>query len=413
MSESQSMQQRIFSELVGDRFEPESCPVLEPNSSPIVIHGSDSESDENILETKIDQSLMTTFPDGFPGPSSSYIDSKDQAVPLGNTTQQSKSKMLQASTTSVDEISLFVDDDDDCFELSGSRGDFGGSKDDRGTVGSGSGSSSKGKGKLGSSKLKHKSLQHSHKSAHKERHHSPRGKSKHQKRRCRSRDSSLEEVEEDRHEKNHRRTCKGTSRDEEYKYAKKRKARSSSGDRSRDSDSRCGKKHKERHTRHKKHHKRRSRSFSDSEEESCKRTGGHSSHSNIQRHKDSTYGADRGAGSSGSERRSEHNEARTYTDDGIEEQLIQEAKAIDEEIKASKREILKSALKKERIKLLQKNMRMSDGSGVGVASRTAENVEQMVLQDELAQLNEKLVSEKRRLLKVVKHIEEEKAEQID
>ena len=65
------MHQRIFSELMNDRLEPDVCHhVVELDSSPIIIHGSDSESDEESISSKVNTRLTTTFPDGFPGPSS-------------------------------------------------------------------------------------------------------------------------------------------------------------------------------------------------------------------------------------------------------------------------------------------------------------------------------------------------------
>lgn len=93
--------------------------------------------------------------------------------------------------------------------------------------------------------------------------------------------------------------------------------------------------------------------------------------------------------------------------------LRQEANAIDEEIRSSKRQLLKSVLRKERIELLHRNLHgkpvarglSKKGFVVGGAGCSDRR-----LQDELVQLNEDIVSEKRRLLKVVKRMEEEKAD---
>ena len=485
------MEQRIFSELVGDRFEQvESYHVVESDSSPIVIHGSDSESDDNVRpkRSKIEQRLTATFPDGFPGPSSS-ANGEDQAVPMGDTRQPKPKRPHTAQpSTSVDEITLFVDDDEDeYFKPHHSR-----DKD-----------VDKGKGKMGSHKSKHKGLKHSRRSSsHEDRTCAPRrSKSRHQKGESRSRDSSVDEV--DKYGKNCKRKCSSRSsnreevemfdgrldkrqkrkhdsgggegvkesteerrrsfrdsdvegekceknckrkqrsgestRDKEDRCVKRRKgessfAQSAESDQMKrktsswDSEDRHGKKHGKSENpmlavhallqplwlsllftvdgyrkRHRKHHKRRSRSSSGSEDCSRRKSRKHSHHITCS----STHGTDV-AESSSMDERCEAEE--TSTNDIVKEQLIQEVKAIDDEIRASKREILKSVLKKERIKLLHRHMQAGSSSGgVGVAS-TSKDTEQQVLQDELAQLNEKIVSEKRRLLKVVKHMEEEKGE---
>ena len=123
------------------------------------------------------------------------------------------------------------------------------------------------------------------------------------------------------------------------------------------------------------------------------------------------------------------------------ERLVQEAEAIDVEIRDSKRRILRSALKKERIELLHKNLyrksleeeeeeeeeeevapdvggavllrmgrrrrrrrrRVGTGKGEGPSSERA-------LKLELSQLNQEILSQKRQLLRVVKHIEEGRAD---
>lgn len=91
-----------------------------------------------------------------------------------------------------------------------------------------------------------------------------------------------------------------------------------------------------------------------------------------------------------------------------DECLYQEEEAIEEEIRASKRQLLKSALKKERIELLHRNLRGSTGvpEKVGVVGAVGVGS----LRDELSQLNEEIISEKRRLLKVVKRMEEQNAD---
>lgn len=101
-----------------------------------------------------------------------------------------------------------------------------------------------------------------------------------------------------------------------------------------------------------------------------------------------------------------------------DEQLMQEAKDLEMEIRASKHKILRSSLMKERIELLHRNMHgkpIHGGSrevGVageerGVASGDQAHTSQLLLEKELVQLNKELRTEKRRLLKVVKHMEEE------
>ncbi len=113
------------------------------------------------------------------------------------------------------------------------------------------------------------------------------------------------------------------------------------------------------------------------------------------------------------------------------DRLIKEAEleAIEEEIKANKHKILKSALKKERIELLHRNMhkeevssrreRARDGNGMGpgtcggdgrvskeqVESGRGIKVNQM-LHRELVRIDEEIASERKKLLEVVKHIED-------
>lgn len=109
----------------------------------------------------------------------------------------------------------------------------------------------------------------------------------------------------------------------------------------------------------------------------------------------------------------DHNLGRT------KEQLMQEAKAIEDEIRSSKQMILKSALKRERIELLHRNMHgpsisQGDEGGVGVPKEGGVVCDYActdgMLQDELTELNNEIASKKRRLLKVVKHMEEEYTE---
>ena len=91
--------------------------------------------------------------------------------------------------------------------------------------------------------------------------------------------------------------------------------------------------------------------------------------------------------------------------EGAKDSLAQEAKDIEEKIRSSKRELLKSMLKKERIELLHRNLHRKPASGVqGSEAGGSERK----LQEELVQLEEDIVMEKRRLLKVVKRMEEEK-----
>ena len=90
-----------------------------------------------------------------------------------------------------------------------------------------------------------------------------------------------------------------------------------------------------------------------------------------------------------------------------DQELMEEARALDDEIQANKRKILKSALKKERIELLHRSMHETGPSTakqkkVGVISSESEQ-----LKEELHQLEMKINSEKRQLLTVTKRIEEE------
>ena len=100
--------------------------------------------------------------------------------------------------------------------------------------------------------------------------------------------------------------------------------------------------------------------------------------------------------------------------------LLEEARALDEEILTNKKEILKSALKKERIELLHRNMHGSalkgkeEGEGAGLGERGVvggRDCTNEMLRDELDQLNEEIRSSKKQLLSVVKRMEEE--EQMD
>lgn len=98
------------------------------------------------------------------------------------------------------------------------------------------------------------------------------------------------------------------------------------------------------------------------------------------------------------------------------EQLLQQAEAIEEEIQANKRVILKSALKRERIQLLHRNLHGSQDSGGGggggvagqggVASGGSTDPDRMMLEEELTHLNQEIKSKKRKLLRVVKSMEE-------
>jgi hypothetical protein len=99
---------------------------------------------------------------------------------------------------------------------------------------------------------------------------------------------------------------------------------------------------------------------------------------------------------------------RNVDTDGRRGMLMLEAKAIEEEIRSNKSKLLKSVLKKERIELLHRSLHGKPVSQDERVSKKGGVVE--TLQDELMQLNEEIVSEKRRLLKVVKRMEEGRAE---
>ena len=455
-SEHRNMQQRVFSELVDDHFDLDSCCIMDGDPSPIIIHGSDSETDDDVVRMA-ERRSATTHCNSFPGQSSFH--DGDWKEPSGNTHPESN-RPLQ-TTSNADEIRLFIDDDEDDYfkprskshgvETAGPS-----TAGDRGTVGD------KGKGRMGSHKSKHKKLwRSSHEASG---HHSLR---KHRKRDLESGDSGIDEEDrvktghkrkhskhkEDRHSKKqkersysvdrskssegHRNKGKrrSNSSDEEDKHAKKQK-RNSSRDQSREPDDQHKMRHKGKrkaresnydsdHDRHgkgkhgsresqmdsvdrsKKHHRRpSSHSSSDPEWQPIKRSRESSGQSprGFYHANESTSMADKGLA------HGDRSTSSTDIDDGIKEQLIQEAKAIDDEIKASKREILKSALKKERIALLQKNMEVDGASSVKMAPTVTKDTGQQALQDELTELNKKIVNEKRRLLKVVKHIEEEKAD---
>ena len=443
------MRQRILSELMDDRLEPDiSHHVVELDSSPIIIHGSDSESAEENTHNKVN---TTTFPDGFPGPSSHRDKSKPELVRKMKTEARIPTSS-QAASAADEEISIFIDDRDDAeYRQSHAAGGRGGGSMDPAESESKRTISHKGKSKMGSEKLKYKSTPGSHKSAHKERCRSPKRKSKHRSRRSRSyrssrsrsrsRDSSLEEEDRygrrysvssrDKHARKQarRKWCEhqskasdsdqdwsggetvgqkrskgmtSTAEDKSGNSNMKRHRKSCSADRDPKSEgikivvSRKGKGRLRESTRdspdrHNKQHKKRLHKHSEEQEQSQR----------SRQHKKAGVAKS----SNEDEKGPEHDERRTCIHDSIEKELLQEAKEIDEEIIASKREILKSALKKERITLLHKNMSARQSSGTDIAYDT----NQQMLRDELSKLNAQIVSEKKELLKVAKHIEETKA----
>ena len=109
--------------------------------------------------------------------------------------------------------------------------------------------------------------------------------------------------------------------------------------------------------------------------------------------------------------RSEQNEYYSMQTDEV---LKQEALAIEDEIRISKLEILRSGLRKERIELLHRNIHgtplpggvdRDGGVGCCIVDSKAGCSDQL-LQEELVQLDRKIASGKRQLLKVMRSMEE-------
>ena len=91
--------------------------------------------------------------------------------------------------------------------------------------------------------------------------------------------------------------------------------------------------------------------------------------------------------------------------------LLQESLAIEEEIARSKREILKSSLRKERIELLHKNMHGKsmggeEGSKNDAGERSRNTLSKNELQAQLVGLEKDIVTEKQKLLRVLTRLEQ-------
>ena len=104
----------------------------------------------------------------------------------------------------------------------------------------------------------------------------------------------------------------------------------------------------------------------------------------------------------------------THMDHVTQENLVCETQAIEKEISNGKEKILKSLLRKERMELLHKNTHdttLGSGDGnapsEGVASGSGIFTDE-VLRAQLAELDEEIICEKRKLLCVLKKIEMEK-----
>jgi len=93
------------------------------------------------------------------------------------------------------------------------------------------------------------------------------------------------------------------------------------------------------------------------------------------------------------------------------EELLQESKAIEEEISNSKKEILKSSLRKERIELLHRTVHGNALSGIGLTgssgSREGKQLSKLELESQLTELERDIVKEKQELLKVMCRLEKQ------
>lgn len=103
----------------------------------------------------------------------------------------------------------------------------------------------------------------------------------------------------------------------------------------------------------------------------------------------------------------------TGNDHVTREDLLNETHAIEKEIRRGKHEILKISLRKERIELLHRNIHGTtlghevEGLGAGVAGGGGAGMcSDEVLRARLAELDEEIISEKQKLLRVTRRMEE-------
>lgn len=375
----------------------ESCFITRNNftspSSPIVIHGSDSESDSGEQVQVVD---LDGENEGFA--STRHLEERpnsNQNIPVSSvgTSQIVKDERAadgnrySTAGTSTDYVNspkrLDCPGESTSISSDESRA-FEGSR----LV------SSKGKSRMGSDGTRHKkSLRHVRKSSHKKKHHHSHRSTKH-RRRSRSTERSDWSAEEGEEEYE-----RGLSRVSSLSPPREKHHRS--------------KEHK------RKHHRTKERGLEDESfngnphvTENSGETSLGTSHV-TENSGETNLGTGHVTVDSGETSYVTGDSGETSR--GTSEQLIQEAIDIEEEIRANKREILKSALKKERIELLHRNMHGSSlqgkeggASGRGVADKHA--CTDVMLLDELGELNEEIRSKKKQLLSVVKRMEDEQAD---